>query len=173
MPAPIERSSGSGGPQGPAQNQGITILESDGRLRELVKSMGKEPHHTSLSMCPCAAALCKVWQTCATAADISLNPNEELKQRKNVAVRVALVVDSSMIPRRRKTREPDAYHFDPSVELDMSAAKEYPCRNSNAFKATTTSVTIAIGGGSVPGLKKRFERAKAFLNEAAVRRPSC
>lgn len=54
-------------------------------------------------------------------------PNE-LEQlpavRTNLAVRVALVADSSMIPRRHKAGEPSAYHLEPSVELDMYALEE-------------------------------------------------
>lgn len=116
--------------------EGIAILGGDGRLRSFVGGLGDGPHYTASSTCLCAVAFCKAGLRFITPGnlreELTVIPGEGLEQlpavRKNRAVRVALVADASIIPRRQKPGEPGAYHFDPSVELDMCVSKECPCR---------------------------------------------
>lgn len=77
---------------------------------------------------------------------------------------VALIANSSMIPRRR-TNGGGGYHFDPSVEMDSHASTPYSCRGGSTMTMIIQSKTIAIGGGTAPDLMMGVEWAKDFFGE--------
>lgn len=99
----------------------LAVLEGDNRLHELVKGMGADFASSVSDAALCAVAMRRVGQRLFDITDrfetTVATPDENMASlpavRKDLASRIAVVADSSMMPRRRAPNQPGSIVFGP------------------------------------------------------------
>lgn len=127
--------------------EGLSILEGDDRARTIVNDMEHSSMIPTSAICVFAAAtLFRVGGKFVGAAERlerrvvfpSGRKDDPPAIRKSSAVQVALIVDSSMIPRRVSATDPTSDMFDPSQKLVLYANMEFePVEDVFSIKTRT------------------------------------